>query len=164
MKILAMDQALRASGWCILEDDKPQKWGVINPQPKSADVQLALVSIRRQFREIFRSNKPDIIVFEVPKGADETTAENHNTAFVLAQVYGVLTELAAEENIPIDNTYAATWQADCGIHKRDRISRKQGAVDFIKKRYNITAPQDSVDAMCIGYSWWLRNKPEVSAF
>lgn len=50
MKILAFDQALRQSGYCLFEDGKPVKWGLINPKPKNADVQTALVSLRRQFR------------------------------------------------------------------------------------------------------------------
>lgn len=50
MKILAFDQALRQSGYCLFEDGKPTKWGLINPKPKNADVQTALVSLRRQFR------------------------------------------------------------------------------------------------------------------
>lgn len=97
MKILALDQALRQSGYCLFEDGKPVKWGIINPKPKSADVITALISIRRQFREIIRDNKPDIAILEVPMGGDENPVENHQTAFTLAQVYGVLSELLGEE-------------------------------------------------------------------
>ena len=162
--VLACDQALRMSGYCIFEDGKPMIWDTITPIPKSADVPTALKSIRRQFREVIKKHKPDTVILEIPMGGDENPVDNHKTAFTLAQVYGVLQELCAEELVDIEAIYASEWQKICGIHKRDRASRKAGAVDFVKRKYGITAPQDCVDAICIGYSWLEMNKPERSAF
>lgn len=102
-------------------------------------------------------------IVEVPMGGDENPVNNHKTAFTLAQVYGVLTELLAEENIHTEEMYAATWQNVVGIHKRDRIARKTGAAEYVKKKYNITPEQDIVDAFCIGDAY-LKNNFERSAF
>ena len=162
--VLACDQALRMSGYCIFKDNNPAIWDIISPTPKSSDIPIALKSIRRQFREVIKKYKPDTIILEIPMGGNDDSIDNHKTAFILAQVYGVLQELCAEELVNIEGIYASELQRICGIHKRDRASRKAGAVDFVKRKYGIIAPQDCVDAICIGYSWLEMNKPERSAF
>jgi len=58
----------------------------------------------------------------------------------------------------------SSWQNTCRIFKRDRAGRKAGAVEFVKKYYNIeNVEQDAVDAICIGHHF-LEKEGAISAF
>jgi len=46
INFISIDQAAAASGYCVWEDSKPIKWGVIKPSPQSLRGGARLRSIR----------------------------------------------------------------------------------------------------------------------
>lgn len=170
MKMLSIDQAARLSGWSYWENGKPIEWGIIEPSPKNAKDGARLTSLRKQFAALIDKYSPTLIVIEDPVGGEEdkksTGPENNwKTMQVLCQVQGMLIQLIHEKGKKIDIVSPSSWQFTCGIHKRAREQRKDGARSFVEKAYNLVdVSQDVCDSMCIGYHYIESNKQEVSAF
>jgi Holliday junction resolvasome RuvABC endonuclease subunit len=168
MKILSMDQAANATGWSVWENEKPIKWGVIYPSPKNAKDGLRLTSLRRQFSALIDEHSPQLVLIENPVGGEEDKLGQENnwkTMQVLCQVQGMLIQLIHEKGKKIEIVSPSSWQNTCGIHKRDRDSRKAGAAKFVEKHYGLTdIPQDIIDSFCIAYHCYIISKEEVSAF
>ena len=167
-KILAFDQAANITGWSLWEDGKPIKWGIITPQPKNLKEGKRLSSLRTQFSTVIHESGASTVLLEDPVGSQENSYKrpenNWKTVQILSQVQGVLLQLIDEYNKKAVIVSPSTWQNTCGIHKRDRESRKAGAVEFIKKTYNINAEQDVIDSLCIAHHYLTKEKYERSAF
>jgi Holliday junction resolvasome RuvABC endonuclease subunit len=168
VKFLSIDQAATASGWSYWEDGKPIKWGVVYPSPKNAKDGTRLTSLRKQFTALIDEYSPEVVIIENPVGGQEDKAgpeQNWKTMQVLCQVQGILIQIIHEKNKEIDIVSPSSWQFTCGIHKRARQQRKDGAKDFVEKQYKLTdVPQDVCDSLCIGYHYIEINKKEISAF
>lgn len=165
MNILSFDQAANISGWSYWEDNKPKQWGIIAPSPKSLKGGARLNSLRGKFKEKIKTCDPDIVLIENPVGDDDGPENNWKTMQVLCQVQGVLLEVIAANNKEVEIVSPSSWQYTCGIHKRDRVSRKIGAQQFIKSTYNIAdVPQDVVDSMCIAHHYIESKQEQRSVF
>lgn len=174
-KLLSIDQAATLSGWSYWEDEKLIEWGTIEPTPKSAKGGRRLTSLRAKFSELIDKYKPSIILIENPVGGEEdknpkghknNSAENNwITMQVLCQVQGMLLQLIDEKNVNVEIVSPSSWQDTCGIHKRDRISRKAGAKSFVERQYKLdNVIQDVCDSVCIAYHYFEINRPERSAW
>ncbi len=157
-KILSFDQSANASGWSYWEDDKPVAWGVINPIPKKLRGGERLMSLRGQFEDLLLQYNPDIVLIENPVGGQEDKNKdgpeyNWLTMQTLCQVQGVLLELIAECGKPVEIISPSSWQATCGIHARDRATRKAGAETFVTTKYGIVGEQDIYDSICICFHY-----------
>jgi len=164
MKILSIDNAANASGWSYWEDEKPIVWGVIYPNPKSAKDGARLTSLRKQFSLLIDEHNPDIVLIESPVG-DDGPESNWRTMSVLFEVFGILRQLIDEKGKKISIISVSSWQNACGIHKRDRIGRKAGAVTFVERTYGLKdLEQDIIDSICLGHYFIVSTKRERSAF
>lgn len=168
MKILSIDQAANASGWSYWENEKPIEWGVVSPSPKSLKDGARLSSLRKQFKDLIEKYSPDLVLIEDPVGGAEDKSgpeQNWKTMQILCQVQGMLMQLIHEKGKKIAIVSPSSWQFTCGIHKRARQQRKDGAKEFVGKTYKLTdVPQDVYDSICIGYHHIESNRVEKSAF
>lgn len=164
-KILSFDQSANASGWSYWEDDKPVAWGVVFPNPKTCKGGQRLTSLRSQFEDLILGYMPDLVLIENPVGGQEDKRDGpeHNwlTMQTLCQVQGVLLQLIDECGLPVEIISPSSWQATCGIHARDRKSRKAGAEAFVLEKYNIEGEQDIYDSICICFHYLSGGKEQT---
>jgi len=57
----------------------------------------------------------------------------------LAEVFGIIYELATELKIPNRAVLAGTWKKHLGIKGRTRPEQKRNAQEYVQKTYNIKA-------------------------
>lgn len=76
--------------------------------------------------------------------------QNVQTFKVLAEVFGIVYELAVELQIPHTAVLSGTWKSNLGIKGRQRTEQKQNAQKFVIEIYGIKPTQDECDAICIG--------------
>lgn len=77
-------------------------------------------------------------------------ANNIKTFKSLAEVYGVISELFEELDIPHSSVLATTWKSSLGIKGRARDEQKRNAQKYVLDNYGQKATQDESDAICIG--------------
>ena len=148
MKILALDQASRISGWAIFEDNQLITYGKIDLS-NIDDIGLRLYEIRQKIKDLIISHKIDKVILE-DIYMDGQHINNVATFKVLAEVFGVLYELCIDLNVEVESVLAGTWKSTHGIKGKTRPEQKRNAQQWVIDTYKIKPTQDECDAICIG--------------
>jgi Holliday junction resolvasome RuvABC endonuclease subunit len=75
---------------------------------------------------------------------------NVQTFKVLAEVFGVISELCVELKVPQTAALASTWKHTLGIKGKDRTAQKRNAQQWVIDTYGIKPTQDECDSICLG--------------
>lgn len=158
-RILALDQATGITGWSIFDDKELIKYGVVSPNEKF-DKATRISIIRQWLIGMITSIEPDIILLEDIQLQDfhksfpgqKVKYDNIGiTTFkVLAELIGVLENVAHELSIPLKIIHSATWRSVVGVSGRSRADKKKSAQLLVKKWYDVLVSEDEADAICIG--------------
>lgn len=144
--ILALDQASRTSGWAVFQQDQLIASGTFTYDDD--DFSLRLVKIRNKVISLLEQYSIDKILLEDIQLQGQTN--NVTTYKALAEVLGVLEELACERKIPHEIVHSQTWKSTLNIKGRDRATQKRNAQAFVTETYKKKVTQDESDAICIG--------------
>ena len=146
-RLLALDQASKVTGWAIFEDDELKSYGKISLDDPNTDIRL--VQLRQSIQTLVADYNIDEVIFEDIQ-QQNNVANNVQTFKVLAEVYGVVSELLQELQIPHSTVLAASWKSTLGIKGRTRAEQKKNAQLYVEQNYGIHVIQDIADAICIG--------------
>ena len=146
-RLLALDQASRVTGWAIFEDGKLEKYGKILLDDPNTDIRL--VQLRQGIQTLIADYNINEVIFEDIQ-QQNNVANNVQTFKVLAEVYGVVSELLQELQIPHSTVLAASWKSTLDIKGRTRAEQKKNAQLYVEQNYGVHVIQDIADAICIG--------------
>ena len=144
MRILALDQASRTTGWCVFEDGQLVKYGKFTYADENFG--LRLCKIRNKVKSLIEEYNIDKLIFE-----DIQMQENVETFKKLAEVFGVIYELATELALPNTAVLSSTWKSYLGIKGKTRDPQKASAAEYVANTFGIKPTQDECDAICIGH-------------
>ncbi len=147
MVILALDQASKISGYAIFIDGKLETFGKFTFD--NSDTDMRLVGIRNKIKELIEQYSVDEVVYEDIQ-QQNNVANNVQTFKVLAEVYGVVSELLAELRIPHTSVLSTVWKSSLSIKGRTRQEQKRSAQEYVIEKYKVKPTQDESDAICIG--------------
>ena len=154
-RLLALDQASKVTGWAIFEDGKLKSNGKISLDDPNTDIRL--VQLRQGIQTLVTDYNIDEVIFEDIQ-QQNNVANNVQTFKVLAEVYGVVSELLQEIQIPHSTVLASSWKSTLGIKGRTRAEQKKNAQLYVEQNYGIHVIQDIADAVCIGTHHIKKNK------
>lgn len=154
-RLLALDQASKVTGWAIFEDGKLKSYGKISLDDPNTDIRL--VQLRQGIQTLVTDYNIDEVIFEDIQ-QQNNVANNVQTFKVLAEVYGVVSELLQEIQIPHSTALASSWKSTLGIKGRTRAEQKKNAQLYVEQNYGIHVIQDIADAVCIGTHHIKKNK------
>lgn len=157
MRVLALDQASRTSGWAVFEDGELFNYGKFSAT--QADVGDRLYYIRKEVIGLIDKFDIDEVVFEDIQ-LQGNVANNVQTFKALAEVFGVLHELFVELKMPRTAVLSTVWKSTLGIKGKDRTAQKKAAQVWVEQNYGVKPTQDECDAICIG-AHYTKNKVEV---
>lgn len=158
MTILALDQASRTSGYAVFCDGQLIDSGKFTFE--DADIARRLMKIRNKVEELINEFCIEKIILEDIQ-CQGNVVNNLETFKILAEVVGVLTELAAEKNLPYELVYSTVWKSTLQIKGRTRPEQKKNAQQYVLNTYGKKVTQDESDAICIGAHYTKKN---MSAF
>lgn len=147
MIILALDQASKTTGWSIFKDNKLTDFGHFTFE--DANIGQRLMNIRNKIKELITTYSPEYVIFEDIQ-QQNNVANNIQTFKVLAQVYGVISELLTELQIPNSSVLSTVWKSQIGIKGRSRAEQKKNAQLHVIDTYEVKPTQDEADSICIG--------------
>lgn len=130
--ILSFDQASRTTGWAYFEDNKLVDHGKFTLEDD--DVGVRLMQFRLKIEELIDRYSPDKVIYE-----DIQEQNNILTFKVLAEVYGVMSELLTSLKIPHTALPAVTWKSTLDIKGKARAEQKRNAQQYVMDTYNIKA-------------------------
>lgn len=148
MRILALDQSTRVSGWAIFTDGRLNDYGKFDVS-KIYDLGDRLHEIRQTVEHIIDDEHIDAVILE-DIYMDGQRVNNVQTFKALAEVFGVLYELCIDMKVPVQAVLAGTWKSALGIKGKTRPEQKRAAQVWVEEHYGIKPTQDEVDAICIG--------------
>ena len=154
-RLLALDQASKVTGWAIFEDGELKSYGKISLDDPNTDIRL--VQLRQSIQTLVADYNIDEVIFEDIQ-QQNNVANNVQTFKVLAEVYGIVSELLQELQIPHSTVLAASWKSTLGIKGRTRAEQKKNAQLYVEQNYGIHVIQDIADAVCIGTHHIKKNK------
>lgn len=154
-RLLALDQASKVTGWAIFEDGELKSYGKISLDDPNTDIRL--VQLRQGIQTLVADYNINEVIFEDIQ-QQNNVANNVQTFKVLAEVYGVVSELLQEIQIPHSTVLAASWKSTLGIKGRTRAEQKKNAQLYVEQNYGIHVIQDIADAVCIGTHHIKKNK------
>ena len=146
MRLLALDQASRTSGFAVFVDDKLYDYGTFTFTDESIGERL--FKIREHVAKLIADYDIDYVAFEDIQLQNNTN--NVKTFKVLAEVFGVIYELVSELRIPNEVVFSGSWKSTCGIKGRTRPEQKKNAQAYVTATYGVKATQDESDAICLG--------------
>ncbi|MES2597798.1 MAG: crossover junction endodeoxyribonuclease RuvC [Verrucomicrobiota bacterium] len=146
-RVLAIDPALRNTGWAILEKNgrelKAIEWGVIS-NPAKLLHSGCLIAIREQLSDVIRQHKPTVCAIE-----STIYVQSFKTAIVLGTARAACLIAAAEHGMPIYE-YAPKEVKHASV---GRGAAQKDQVAFMIRaqlRLDETPPADAADALAVG--------------
>ena len=146
-RVLAIDPALRKTGYAILESDgremRALTWGVIQNKPALL-ASGCLVSIRDGLNEVIREYAPTVCAIE-----STIFVQSYKTAIVLGTARGACLIAAAEHGLPIYE-YAPREVKQAAVGRG--AAQKEQVAFMIRSmlRLRETPPEDAADALAVG--------------
>ena len=124
MRLLALDQASRTSGYAIFEDDKLIDFGTFTYD--DTDIGVRLHKIRNKIDSLICDNNIDKVVFEDIQ-LQGNVANNVQTFKTLAEVFGIIYELVTALDIEHEAVLSSSWKSTLNIKGRTRPEQKKNA-------------------------------------
>lgn len=143
MKILALDQSSRVTGYSIWIDNNLISYGKFTADQENIIDRLSY--IKETVKELINDNSIEKMVLE-----DIQLQKDVVTFKILAEVYGVLSELGNSMKILVDSEFSSSWKSGLNIKGKTRPEQKRNAQLYVKDTFGIEATQDECDAICIG--------------
>lgn len=150
MRILALDQATRITGWAIFDGQKLINYGkfesTLNDEiARDNAIRIWLISMINNWQ-------PDYIGIEDIQLQEKSEDRKMGvTVFkTLARLQGVLLETAFANHINYKVCSPSTWREHCGVKGKYRTDKKRSMQLLAKKWYDITLIDDEADAIGIG--------------
>ncbi len=147
MKVLALDQSTRVTGYSLFEDMRYVKSGVIDLH-KNTDTNERSKQMAVEICKLIENTKPDCVIIE-----EVQNQSNISTVIKLARIQGVAIGFCAAHNIDLHILTPSQWRAALDYKQGPKIKReilKQQSRDFVKNvlGLNITS-EDETEAVAI---------------
>lgn len=152
-KILAFDQSSKKSGYCLIEDGKYVKSGIID-KSKIADIDIRIgemgIAICQQIKEF----NPDLVVIE-----DIQNQSSISTVVQLARLQGFILGWCYVKHIKTEIIRPSEWRKILGFKQGAGVKRqelKEQGLNYIKTKYNMELSEDEAEACCIADASWIK--------
>ena len=157
MKILALDQSSRVTGWAVFADGALQKYGKFDAENAGADIGKRLTYIREKVTALIdKYNIQKVLIEEIQ--LQNTVGNNVVTYKKLAYVQAVLIQMLDELKLPYEIIASSSWKSTLGIRGRARAEQKKNAQEWVVITYGIRPTQDECDSICLGSAYLLKAK------
>ncbi len=150
MRILALDQSTKHTGWSLWQNKGLLKYGVLDTDEKASPF-IRMQDMGKQISNLIRRAKPDHVVIEQVQ-----FQRNYKVYSQLSQLQGVIMQILFERNIAFTLVEPTRWRAFDGIKNRRREETKAAAIQAVKDRFYIEVSEDTAEAIGIGL-WAIEN-------
>lgn len=147
MKLLALDQSTKVTGWAVFDDNSLARYGEINLS-KNTDPNSRFQQMCNAVQDLIHEEKPDFVVFE-----EVAMQTNAYSLITLARLQGVIIAVCFNHQIEHYIYPSGAWRKALGFkqgkgHARGDLKRQ--AISYCKEQYNVELDEDRADAVCIG--------------
>lgn len=154
MKILALDQSTKHTGWSFWNDKQLIQYGVIDAD-EDEPVYDRMRYMGKRLTLLIRKLKPDHIVIEQVQ-----FQSNYKVYSQLSQLQGVIIQILFERDKPFTLVEPTKWRSHLNIKGNKREVVKAAAIQMVDDRYDVKVSEDIAEAIGIGL-WAIDNVEEI---
>ena len=147
MKVLAMDQATRCSGYSYFEDGEYIASGVVDLSKSKLDTYERSFEMAKELWAVIKKYRPEFLIIE-----DVQNQSNTNTVIILSRLQGMLIGYAEAHGVKVNILLPSQWRKILGFTQGPKVKRaelKQQSIDYVKEHYGINVSEDEMEAVAI---------------
>lgn len=153
MRLLALDQSTKHTGYAIYDGDKLTKYGVINAAEDALPF-ARMKEMREKIAALIAETRPEFVVFEQVQ-----YQQNQKVYSQLSQMQGVVMGVLFDAETPFYIVEPMKWKSYAKVHGKKRAEQKAYTMSLAKEKYGVIATEDEADAIFIGH-WAINNYKE----
>lgn len=145
IKILAIDQATKNSGFCLIDSSTKEikAFGTLQADEKKK-TELRIHDLKSWLEKTIIKEAVDLVLIE-----DIQFQRNYKVYKTLAQLQGVLIEMCVANNIKYKVVASATWKSRVGIQQTKRAEEKKRSIIIASEVVGEDVHEDTADAICM---------------
>jgi len=145
MRLLALDQSTKKTGYSLFVDGKLEHHGVLIVEDDELDVFGRMVTMSTLISGILDECQPTFVCIE------GIQYQNSMRVFgLLAQVQGIIFQMLFERNIGFVIIEPTAWRSYLGIKGRKRADQKAAAIQRVSEEFGLDVTDDEAEAILIG--------------
>lgn len=153
MKLLAWDQSSKKSGWCLLEDGKYVKSGIID-KSQIADIDTRIGEMGIAICQHIKELNPDIVIIE-----DIQNQSSISTVVSLARLQGFILGWCYVKHIKTEIIRPSEWRKVLEFKQGAGVKRqelKEQGMNYVQSKYNMNLSEDEAESCCIADASWIK--------
>lgn len=164
MKLLALDQASKTTGYSLFEEEELSEYNQFTIS-SSLSLGKRLSSFWDKLNDLYEKHKFNRIVFE----DIQLQAGNVKTYKMLAMIQAIIILWCDKEEIEYEIYSPSHWRKILKekfsiVWGKKRQEQKQAAIDFVIRHEGKEVSSDVADSICLGRAYIIENKEEKGAF
>ena len=153
MRLLALDQSTKHTGYAAYDGSELVDYGVINVD-ESLSPFARMKEMRGEITALVSKKRPEFVVFEQVQ-----YQQNQKVYSQLSQMQGVVMCVLFDAETPFYIVEPTKWKSYAKVHGKKRAEQKAHTVLLAKEKYGVIATEDEADAIFIGH-WAINNFKE----
>lgn len=145
IKILAIDQSTKITGYSIWEDKKLINYGIIEVDQNEKNPIERMCQMYFLIKNLIDEIEPEFVTIEGIQ-----FQRNYSTYSLLSQLQGLIFSILFERDMAFLLVEPTKWKSFCKIKGRKRIEQKANTIQMVKDKFNIEVSEDIADAIGIG--------------
>lgn len=143
IKLLALDQSTRCTGWCLMQDKQYKSSGVLFVENLDDTIERMKL-MYEEIKKIIKEVKPDVVMIE-----DVQYQQNIQALKTLSQLQGIIMAYLYDLNIPFYIIPSTGWKSYCKIKGKKREEQKKNTQKYVKNTYGLDVSEDEADSIGI---------------
>lgn len=147
MKVLALDQSTRKSGYAIFEDGKYVCSGIIDKSKSKLDTYERSFDMAKDLWKVIAHYKPNRLVIE-----DVQNQSNTNTVIILSRLQGMIIGYAEAHGVQTYILLPSQWRKALGFVQGPKVKRaelKEQSITYVKEKYELNVSEDEAEAIAL---------------
>lgn len=145
MKILALDQSTKCTGYSVWVDGKLNDYGVIEVTDRQMTAIERIREMRERCSDIAQKCDPDAICIEGVQ-----FQSNQAVYSQLSQLQGAIMTIAFDRDTSLYIIPPTVWKSYCEIAGKKRAEQKANTIKMVKDMYGLDVSEDVADSIGIG--------------
>lgn len=148
MKVLALDQSTRVSGYTVFDNGEYVHSGMIDMSKSKLETGERSFEMAKSIWKIIKQHKPEYLILE-----ETQQQSNVKIVIVLSRLQGMIIGYAEAHGVKVRILEPAKWRKALGYSQGPKVKRaelKQQSIDYVKDNLGMDLPEDQAESCCIG--------------
>lgn len=148
MKVLALDQSTRVSGYAVFDNGEYIHSGVVDMSKSKLETDERSFEMAKSLWKVIKQYKPDHLILE-----ETQQQSNVKTVIILSRLQGMIIGYAEAHGVKVHILQPSRWRKALNYSQGSKVKRaelKQQSLDYVKENLGMDLIEDEAESCCIG--------------